>query len=139
VTFVENILKHFVPKMSDRQFIKAMRLSIVVAAVSTTAFALLSDASIYEMVGNAYKVTLVAAVVPLLAGLFWKRASTSGALLSMLLGASSWIALEISYTDDAFWPPQLAGLLMSLLGMVLGSLLSPRAELNEELQPVMAD
>jgi Na+/proline symporter len=123
VTFTENVLKHFMPKMTDRQFIKAMRISIVVAAVSTTAFALYSDASIYEMVGNAYKVTLVAAVVPLFAGLFWQRATTQGALMAMLLGVATWIPLELTATDDAFWPPQLAGLLMSLLGMVLGTLL----------------
>lgn len=123
VTFTENVLKHFMPKMTDRQFIKAMRIAIVVAAVSTTAFALYSDASIYEMVGNAYKVTLVAAVVPLFAGLFWQRATTQGALMSMLLGVATWIPLELTLTDDAFWPPQLAGLLMGLLGMVLGSLL----------------
>lgn len=122
VTFVENVLKHFMPKMSDRQFVRILRFTILVAAVSTTAFALMSDASIYEMVGNAYQITLVAAVVPLFAGLFWKKATTQGALVSMVLGTVTWVALSISYTDDAFWPPQLAGLLMALLGMLIGTL-----------------
>jgi Na+/proline symporter len=75
------------------------------------------------MVGNAYKVTLVAAVVPLFAGLFWKRATTQGALLAIILGLSSWIALELTYQETDFWPPQLAGLLISLAGMLIGSLL----------------
>ncbi|RQW23282.1 sodium:solute symporter [Rhodobacteraceae bacterium CH30] len=126
VTFTENVLKHLLPRMTDRQFIRAMRISIVVAAISTTAFALLSDASIYEMVGNAYKVTLVAASVPLIAGLFWKRATTQGALLAIAFGMTSWLILEASYTDDAFWPPQLMGLLMSLAGMLIGSLAPQR-------------
>ncbi|MCL6264353.1 sodium:solute symporter family protein [Craterilacuibacter sp. RT1T] len=126
VTFTENVLKHFLPRMTDRQFIRAMRISIVVAAISTTAFALLSNASIYEMVGNAYKVTLVAASVPLIAGLFWKRATTQGALLAIAFGMTSWLILEASYTDDAFWPPQLMGLLMSLAGMLIGSLAPQR-------------
>ena len=42
------------------------------------------------MVGNAYKVTLVAAVVPLFAGLFWKRATTQGALLAIAAGMGLW-------------------------------------------------
>lgn len=123
VTFTENVLKRFMPGMKDHQFLRAMRLSIVFGAIATSLFALYSDASIYEMVGNAYKVTLVAAVVPLFAGLFWKRATTQGALLAIGFGLLSWVMLEASHQDSDFWPPQLAGLLFSLLGMLLGSLL----------------
>lgn len=122
VTFTENVLKRFLPAMKDHQFLRAMRISIVVFTILTGAFALYSDASIYEMVGNAYKVTLVAAVVPLFAGLFWKRATTQGALMAIGFGLLSWIYLEITLTDEAFWPPQLAGLLLSLAGMLIGSL-----------------
>lgn len=123
VTFTENVLKRFMPEMSDRQFLKAMRVSIFCGAIATSLFALYSDASIYEMVGNAYKVTLVAAVVPLFAGLFWRRATTQGALLAIAFGLLSWVTLEMTHQEVDFWPPQLAGLLFSLLGMLLGSLL----------------
>ena len=130
VTFTENVLKRFLPVMNDRQFLLAMRLTVVVCGAATLAFALYSDASIYEMVGNAYKVTLVAAVVPLFAGLFWKRATTQGALVSIAFGLVSWIYLEFTWTEEAFWPPQLAGLLFSLAGMVIGSLL-PQFKRND--------
>ena len=123
VTFTENVLKRFVPDMNDKQFLFAMRVTILVYAIATGVFALYSDASIYEMVGNAYKVTLVAASVPLFAGLFWKRATTQGALAAIFFGMGSWLWLEYTHTDADFWPPQLAGLLFSMLGMVLGSLL----------------
>lgn len=126
VTLTENVLKRFMPKMTDRQFLLTMRACIVFCALATTSFALLSNASIYEMVGNAYKVTLVAAVVPLFAGLFWARATTQGAMLSIAMGLSSWLLLEITLTDAAFWPPQLAGLLFGIGGMLLGSLLPQR-------------
>ena len=43
-----------------------------------TVFALHTDASIYKMVENAYKVTLVAAIVPLTFGLYWHRATSLG-------------------------------------------------------------
>src|SRR5690606_10156106 len=59
VTFTENILKRFLPVLDDRQFLLAMRVTVFGCALATLVFALYSDASIYEMVGNAYKVTLV--------------------------------------------------------------------------------
>ncbi|MFF7709535.1 sodium:solute symporter family protein [Pseudomonas sp. NPDC007930] len=121
VTFIENILKRLWPSMSDRQALLAMRLSVLGMTAATITFALHSHSSIYEMVGNAYKVTLVAAVVPLFFGLFWKRATTQGALLAMLAGVASWGWLEHTYSSEAFWPPQLGGLLCSALAMVLGS------------------
>ncbi|MNF57578.1 Sodium/proline symporter [compost metagenome] len=139
VTFTENVLKRFIPDMTDRQFLLAMRMSVVAMTVATSVFALCSDASIYEMVGNAYKVTLVAAVVPLFAGLFWKRATTQGALLAIASGLLSWVYLEASYVDTDFWPPQLAGLLCSALGMLLGSLLPQFVRSRREsLEPVAA-
>lgn len=126
VTFTENVLSRFIPVMSDRQFLLAMRLTVVGLAIVTTVFALLSDATIYEMVGNAYKVTLVSAVAPLFAGLFWKRSTPQGALLAIALGLGSWLALDWFGPADPFWPPQLAGLGFSIVGMVAGSLLPQR-------------
>jgi Na+/proline symporter len=73
------------------------------------------------MVQNAYKVTLVGAFVPLAAGVFWKRATNQGALASVVLGIASWVLMEILGLNAAV-PPQLAGLLVSIAGMLLGSL-----------------
>jgi Na+/proline symporter len=75
----------------------------------------------YDMVQNAYTVTLVAAFVPLAAGIFWKRANNTGALLSSVSGLMSWLVAAFA-APDATVPPPLVGLVFSLLGMVLGSL-----------------
>ena len=122
VTFTENILKGIIGPQSDRHFLWTIRAVVVCFATIVTLFALNSDLSIYEMVGNAYKVTLVAAFIPLVCGLYWKRANSQGALFSIVLGLSSWLLLEI-YQAEALVPPQLAGLFLSMLGMVVGSLL----------------
>lgn len=122
VTFSENILKPFFPNQSDRQFLLMMRIVVILFTVCVTIFAMSTNASIYEMVENAYKVTLVAAFVPLAFGIYWKHATQQGAILSIFLGLTSWIAFEIVAPHD-FWPPQLVGVLMSLTGMLLGSLL----------------
>lgn len=119
--FTENVLRPFVPHMSDRQFLLTLRLVLVIFALSVLVFALASSASIYEMVQNAYKVTLVSAFAPLALGLFWKRATTAGALLAVVLGLASWLLLEL-VAPEALVPPQLVGLALSFLGMLVGSL-----------------
>jgi SSS family transporter len=122
VTFTENVLKKFFRReLDDREFLRAMRIVVAAFAVGVTAFALNSDSTIYEMVVGAYKVTLVAAFVPLAAGLYWRRATAQGALAAIVGGLATWIALEIVAPDGLF-PPQLAGLLASIAGMLLGSL-----------------
>ena len=120
VTFTENILKGIIGHQSDRHFLWTMRLVVVCFAVIVTLFAVNSNASIYEMVGNAYKVTLVVAFIPLVFGLYWKRANSQGALFSIVLGVTSWLLLEI-FHPSGLWPPQLVGLIMSFVGMLVGS------------------
>ena len=99
-----------------------MRTVVLLFTAIVTLFAMHTESSIYKMVENAYKVTLVAAFVPLAFGLYWKRATTQGALASIFFGLTSWIFLEYQ-APDGLWPPQLVGVLMSISGMLLGSLL----------------
>ncbi len=122
--FTENVLRPFVPHMSDRQFLLTLRIVLVTFTLAALLFALNSRSTMYEMVQNAYKVTLVGAFVPLAAGLFWKRANASGAVTSILLGLVSWLLME-ALGADSVWPPQLVGLACALLGMVAGSLATP--------------
>jgi len=54
-------------------------------------------------------VTLVAALVPLAAGIFWKRANNLGALASCVCGLAGWLAAAF-FAPDATVPPPLVGL-----------------------------
>ena len=124
VTFTENILKPMLGhKLSDRKLLHAMRAVTLVFTILVTLYAMNSDASIFEMVENAYQITLVMAFVPLVAGLFWKRATTQGALAAIFCGLSVWLAILIFGPEDPFVPAQFAGLIASALGMLIGSLL----------------
>ncbi|MGZ5041191.1 MAG: sodium:solute symporter family protein [Usitatibacter sp.] len=121
VSFSENILKPFFPRISDHRFLHLMRVVIVGFTILVTSFALSTDASIYKMVENAYKVTLVGAFVPLVCGLYWKRSTNLGAMLAIVLGLIVWIGFE-TFNADGVVPPQLAGLVASFGGMIVGSL-----------------
>jgi Na+/proline symporter len=123
-TIAENVIKNLLPSMDDRHFLRMTRIVVVCFAVLVTVYALSTGATIHRMVENAYKVTLVSAFVPLLAGIYWKRATTQGAMTAIVLGIGSWLLMEIYLPEgDSMWPPQLVGLLCASVGMVLGSLL----------------
>ena len=131
ITLTENILREFIP-MTDRQLLRTTRIVVVCFTVVVTTFALLSQGmSIYDMVGNAYKVPLVGAFIPLVMGLYWQRATTQGALLSVAGGLGAWLLME-GFGGGSIWPPQLVGLLMALVGMLLGSLLPQWSPKNRE-------
>jgi SSS family solute:Na+ symporter len=123
VAFSENIIRNLYPDMSEKTFLRVMRVTIVCFAAAVLTFASYSTASIFEMVESAYKITLAGAFVPLVVGAYWKRATTQGALWSILLGLGTWIAIELVFGDESLVPPQLLGLCASALGMVAGSLL----------------
>lgn len=120
-TFTENVLRPFVPRMSDRQFLLTLRIVLVTFTTSALLFALNSESTMYEMVQNAYNVTLTGAFVPLMAGAFWKRANTQGALFSVVLGMGTWL-LAGWVAPDAMIPANLLGLAASAFGMLAGSL-----------------
>ena len=121
ITLTENILREFIP-MTDRQLLLTTRLVVICFTLAVTGFALASQGMpIYEMVGNAYKVPLVGAFIPLVAGLYWSRATSQGALASVLGGLASWLLME-KFGAESIWPPQLVGLLVAFAGMLIGSL-----------------
>jgi len=126
VTISENIIKEFLPhhRMSQKALLIVTRGVVVAFALLVVGYSLWSlesETSIHEMVANAYKVTLACAFVPLLAGIYWKRATNTGAGLSIVFGLAAWIAMEF-IAPDAALPPQFAGLIASAIGMIAGSL-----------------
>src|SRR5258706_1548446 len=107
--------------MGDRQFLLLLRVVLVTFTFAALLFAANSKSTMYEMVQNAYKVTLVSCLVPLAAGIYWKRANLAGAVLSVVFGLGAWLVAQW-VAEDATLPPQLVGLAASLFGMIMGAL-----------------
>jgi len=115
-----------------------LRLCVFAFGLIVLAYGYLSSTAgltIFEMVENAYLVTLCGAFVPLVFGVYWSRATNQGALLSIILGVTSWASFEainLGLTAKELplliVPPQLIGLIMAIIGMIIGSLLSNRTQ-----------
>jgi Na+/proline symporter len=131
VTFTENIWRQFYPHSSDRQELKAMRVTVLVFSALVLMYAVaMQGSSIYEMVSGAYQVTLVGAFIPLVFGLYWPRATTQGALFAIMAGLGVWLVFMLTPAGAEF-PAQLVGVLASLAGMLIGSTL-PQGVRNQK-------
>ena len=130
VTFTENIWRQFFPHQGDKQALLAMRITVLVFSGLVLTYAILMQgSSIYDMVSGAYQVTLVGAFIPLLFGLYWPKATTQGAIFAIVLGLLAWLMFLLTPAGEEF-PAQLAGVLASLTGMLVGSL-GPQALRNK--------
>lgn len=117
----ENLIKPHIKNLPDLRLLQIMRFSVVGVALAS---ALMTgwNTNIYELVGLSSAFSLVSLFVPLTAGLYWKKASNLGALLSISTGMVVWIVCEIIGTEI---PSLIWGLLASILGMLVGSFWKP--------------
>jgi solute:Na+ symporter, SSS family len=127
--FTENVLQPIF-KMQDKQMLWTLRVVLILFSIAATIFAVNSTSTMYEMVQNAYKVTLVAAFVPLAFGVYWKRATTQAAMLSIAAGVVTWLICESMQPAEGIEPntfqqipPQLIGLVAAIVGMLVGGLM----------------
>jgi Na+/proline symporter len=125
VSFSENIIKGFFKELTPSQYLLIMRVTTLIFTILVTIFAINSSLSIFKMVESAYKVTLVAAFVPLVCGIYWSKANPIGGLLSIVFGLTAWLFTEAVLPNGTI-PPQMVGLVFSFLGMFIGSVLIPQ-------------
>jgi SSS family solute:Na+ symporter len=139
--FAENVLRPFLPTLKDETMLKMLRFILFTFAVAATVNAVTSTDTMYEMVENAYTVTLVGALAPLVLGIYWKKATTQGALASILCGILVWVAGVFFLSEEHPVPPKLYGLVASFIGMIAGSLLPqvmqtlPPIDISKPLEP----
>lgn len=117
--FSENLVKPLSKgRLSDKQLLMVTRISVLGFSILATIMATVRS-NIYELVGESSVLSLVSLFAPLVFGLYWKRSTATGALLSMVLGTFAWFIFESMETS---WPSLVPGLLVSIIAMIIGSL-----------------
>lgn len=118
----ENLVRPLLKQsLTDSQMLLLTRTAVLLFSVVGTVMACLRS-NIYELVGESSILSLVSLFVPLIFGLYWKRSSSTGAIIAMVGGSACWFALQFYETS---WPAMVPATLVSLAGMVGGSLLFP--------------
>lgn len=132
VSLTENILKPILFKdqtFIDKKMLLTMRIVTVVFSILVTLYAMYSELSIFSMVENAYQSTLVIAFVPLVFGLYWKKANKYGAYSAITLGVITWLGLN--FIGFEALQPHFCGLIAATIGMIVGSLVKKEPVLIE--------
>lgn len=133
----ENLIRPLFKSLTDQQLLRIMRMSVVGVTVVTGTMAMMRN-NIYELVGESSALSLVSLFTPLIAGLYWRRASAAGAMTSMIAGMLVWLVSlyllpEEPAEDASIWmhiPPMLYGFAAGISGMIIGSTLYPKREVE---------
>ena len=128
-------------KIPPEKYTFVSRIALLVAlaiAFSITIFVTDMIAYIQKAVGAF----LPGAAVAMLAGRFWKRATWQGALASVVAGSTLGVATIVvpsfaAWINATFGGPAIPAVSVSLLGVIVGSLLSPR-DMTPDAQRVAA-
>ena len=122
----ENIIKPLKPDLTDKQLLYVMRISVIFITIMSVIFASMNK-SIYELARQSSEISLVSLFTPLVFGLYWKRATAWGALASMVIGMAVWLIFTIFGSE---YPPIIHGLIASILGMIVFSIIENKKSIN---------
>ena len=96
-TLLRDVWQRFVrPKASERELLSAARWFVLLCAAASLAMAFASQ-GFFKVAFLAYTIYGVGITPPLLAALFWKRATPAGAVCSMLVAGATtavWFGLD---------------------------------------------
>lgn len=125
----ENLLKPYMPKLSDEKLLLFTRISVIVVATISCVFAY-NDADIVGLVVASLSLVLVCIFAPFTFGLFWKKSSAFGAWCAIIFGGLAWL---YCYFMDTRIAPTIYGTFSSCIAMIIGSLWRPDSNNQSEL------
>jgi SSS family solute:Na+ symporter len=124
----QDLYKRFLNPAADEQRVLAVaRVTTIVAGALGTALAIVSP-TVIGVLTIFYTLLGVSLFVPILGGLYVPRAGTRHALVAMVLGVGTVLAVQVSTGGKGFgmWTPALVGLMAAVAGFAVMLALAPR-------------
>ncbi len=112
-----NLLPLIKKKVSEEEKLKWCRRSVPFLGLFSLLLALYFK-NIYRLCQEAWGVLLVGVAAPMIGGVYWKKATTAGAIFSAFFGIAFWLLVKTAKPD---YPPNLIGFLASLLALIIFS------------------
>lgn len=131
-TFSGDLLKPAKPQLNDEQLLMATRAAITLIGVAGAIFAL-EQAPIFDVMMLSLAIFVSGLFVPVMAALFWRGVTSTGAIAAALTGASMQLLLYWLRKESIFdlgVEPILAALALSGLAIWVGSHLSRSSDTN---------
>lgn len=132
-----NVIGYFRKNVDDQTKFTWCRRCVPIIGVISLAIALYAE-RIYTMVQEVWALGFVSLTAPLIAGIYWKRATPQSAFLSALAGCASWLGFTWAWPTN--YPSRLLGFLVSCVVLVLVSSIpqkeKPFAVAERESEPI---
>ena len=87
---IKNVINPIFPKMTDRKLLNATRITTVVLALIAVYFAFNAN-SIYSLMVNCWASQLVVVFIPVIAAIYFKKASCTGIWATMIVSTVVWL------------------------------------------------
>lgn len=119
IDFYKNWLR---PNASDRSVVMVSRGAIVVVGIVGITIAILNPPGIFGLIVDTFSFMGCAFLPGYVCAIWWKKASSTGMLASMVLGGGVgfvWAQLDLALTTGIH--QFFAGIIVSILAMVIGS------------------
>ncbi|WP_000541199.1 sodium:solute symporter family transporter, partial [Leptospira interrogans] len=123
----ENVIRPFFKKTSERTLLRLFRLSVIAITLVSLSMAN-TKSNIYELVSQASALSLVSLFIPLVAGLFRKNSTSTGAIFSMIVGFCTWFLCNILSLEI---PASIPGLISSWIALYLGDWMEHRGYIQK--------
>jgi SSS family solute:Na+ symporter len=128
-TFSWDIFKTMLrPKASERQVVLVSQICVLLAAVISLILAINPPEMLAFLIWLGIGLMLSAFAVPMIAGLYWRRATAAGAISSMLIGLITCLAFGAYYNFVEKLPMHFSiySLACSIAAMVIVSLITKK-------------
>jgi len=127
-----NILPSIKPDASEALRLKWCRLSVPILGILSLALALYFK-NIYRLCQESWGVLLTGVAAPMIAGVYWKRTTTAGAVAGAASGIISWLSFKILSPSD--WPHNLIGFAVSFVVLIFVSLITKKRKKQGRFKP----
>ncbi|MBU9888462.1 MAG: sodium:solute symporter family protein [Candidatus Omnitrophica bacterium] len=118
-----NIVRYLKPDASERLQLRWCHWSVLIVAALSLILAV-HYRNIYALCTNAWGFLLVGVAAPMIAGVYWKKATTLGAVTGAVGGTFSWVLLS-KFAPEGF-PAHLGGFAISCITLFIASFLPVR-------------
>lgn len=132
--FANDIYKIYINKNADdKKILRVARLSMIFVSLISLFIALANTASIITVLMFSFTLRAGGAFFPYIIGHYWKKASTAGAMASVVFGSLTVVLIEKDIISVLGLDAIIPGLVVSLITFVGFSYLIPPKNLNTDL------
>lgn len=125
LSLVKDVVVFLKPEMSEEKQVRLLKISTIVMGLFGLVVALFAK-GVFSALSFSFSVYGAALFVPTLCGLYWKKTTAAGALVSMLVGALVVIYGFFANWYPGGWDPVLPGIIAAIVCLVIVSLLTQK-------------